>query len=136
MSQGSIGWTARMNRGVVCNDVTRDPRFYAGMNRQTGFQTKSILCAPIVQENEVIGAIEAVNTASPEGFSQEDLQPLMALGGLAAAAMKRAKAFSAVSDARTAYEEVVQDRYHWEILWLSSIVNPLAVSARHHYLCY
>lgn len=111
MSQGIVGWVARMNRGVVCNDVTHDPRFYAGMDRQTGFQTKSILCAPIVQENEVIGAIEAVNTANPEGFSQEDLQLLMALGGLAAAAMNRVRAFSAVNNARAVYEEVVQDRY-------------------------
>lgn len=111
MGQGILGWSVQHNRGVVCNDVSQDPRFFDGIDRQTGFRTKSLLCAPISLENRVIGAIEAVNTAHPDGFSQEDLQLLTALGGLAATARDRAQVFSAVSNARAAFEEVVQDRY-------------------------
>ena len=111
MGQGILGWSVQHNRGVVCNDVSQDPRFFDGLDRQTSFRTTSILCAPISQDGHVIGAIEAVNTAHPDGFSQEDLQLLTALGGLAAAAIDRAKVFSSVSNARTAFEEVVQDRY-------------------------
>ena len=111
MGQGILGWSVQHNRGVVCNDVAQDPRFFDGLDSQTGFRTRSILCAPISLENRVIGAIEAVNTAHSDGFSQEDLQLLTALGGLAAAALDRAKIFSSVSNARAAFEEVVQDRY-------------------------
>ena len=112
LGQGIIGWVAQTDRGAVCNDVTGDPRFFNGVDRATGFRTRSILCAPIHQDGQVIGALEAVNTTNAEGFSQEDLQLLTALCGLAAAAIDRTKILNNLRNARAAFEEVIQDRYH------------------------
>ena len=73
------GWVAQTGEGVVCNDVAQDPVFQ-GCRPPPGFTTRSILCAPLKQHDQIIGVIQALNTVSPEGFSAEDAVPT-ALGG-------------------------------------------------------
>ena len=111
LGQGIGGWVAQTGEGVVCNDVAQDPRFFRGVDRQTGFTTRSILCAPLKQHDQIIGVIQALNTVSPEGFSAEDLQFLTALGGLAGMALVRTQAFARVRNAGAALQEVIQERY-------------------------
>src|SRR5262249_22788139 len=73
--------------------------------------TRSILCAPLKQHDQIIGVITALNTVRPEGFSDEDLQFLTALGGLAGMALVRTQAFTRVRNAGAALQEVLQERY-------------------------
>jgi Nif-specific regulatory protein len=109
--QGIVGWVVQSGRGVVCNDVAQDPRFFKGVDHKTGFRTRSILCAPLQREGSVVGAIEIINTKNADGFTQEDLQLLMALGEMATAALARVKALASMRSAHAAFQEVVQDRY-------------------------
>jgi len=111
LGQGIGGWVAQTGEPVLCNDVSQDPRFFQGIDRQTGFTTRSILCVPLKQHDQIIGVIEALNTIKPEGFSTEDLQFLTALGGLAGTALVRTQAFARVRNAGAAFQEVVQERY-------------------------
>jgi Nif-specific regulatory protein len=111
LGQGIGGWVAQTGEGVVCNDVAQDPRWFRGVDHRTGFTTRSILCAPLKQHDQIIGVIQALNTVSPEGFSAEDLQFLTALGGLAGMALVRTQAFARVRNAGAALQEVVQERY-------------------------
>jgi Nif-specific regulatory protein len=111
LGQGIVGWVAEHGEGVISNDVSQDPRFLGQVDRKTGFRTKAVLCAPLRYESRVIGAIEVLNTAAPGGFTQEDLDLLVAFGGLATPALQRTKTFSTVRNAKTAFQEVVQERY-------------------------
>src|SRR5215468_7689756 len=111
LGQGIGGWVAQTGEGVVCNDVAQDPRWFRGIDRQTGYTTRSILCAPLKQHDQIIGVIQALNTVRPEGFSDEDLQFLTALGGLAGMALVRTQAFARVRNAGAALQEVLQERY-------------------------
>jgi Nif-specific regulatory protein len=111
LGQGIAGWVARTGEGVISNTVSQDPRFFSGVDRQTGFRTTSALCAPLKQRDRIIGVIEALNTTSSEGFTQDDLQLLMAFGGLAATAITRAKGFASVRNAGAASQETIQERY-------------------------
>jgi Nif-specific regulatory protein len=111
LGQGIGGWVAQTGEGVVCNDVSQDPRWFGGVDRQTGYTTRSILCVPLKQHDQIIGVIEALNTVRPEGFSDEDLQFLTALGGLAGTALVRTQAFARVRNAGAALQEVIQERY-------------------------
>src|SRR5215204_1561094 len=111
VGQGIAGWVAQTGQEVLSNDVSRDPRFFQGIDQQTGFRTKSVLCAPLKQHNHIIGVIEAMNTTLPTGFTPEDLQLLMAFGSLAATALTRAKAFVSVRNTNAAFQEEIQDRY-------------------------
>jgi sigma-B regulation protein RsbU (phosphoserine phosphatase) len=45
LGQGISGWVAQTGQGVVCNDVAHDERFFGGIDRQTGFTTRSVLSA-------------------------------------------------------------------------------------------
>src|ERR671938_1646488 len=74
LGQGIGGWVAQTGEGVICNDVSQDPRWFRGIDRQSGFTTRSILCAPLKQHDQIIGVIQALNTVRPEGFSDDDLQ--------------------------------------------------------------
>jgi Nif-specific regulatory protein len=111
VSQGLGGWVARTGVGVVSNDVSTDSRFYGGVDQQTGFITRSILCAPLKQREQLIGVIETLNTTKPGGFNDEDLQLLTAFGGLAGTAITQTRMFSRVHNANVAFQEVLQGRY-------------------------
>jgi Nif-specific regulatory protein len=111
LGQGIAGWVARTGQGVVCNDVSHDTRFFRGIDRQTGYTTQSVLCAPLKQHNQILGVIEALNTTRPNGFTTEDLELLAAFGGLAGTAITRTQAFARVRNVGAALQEVVQDRY-------------------------
>ena len=74
LGQGIAGWVAQTGEGVISNDVSRDSRWFGGVDQQSGFTTRSILCAPLKQHDRVIGVIEAINTTKPEGFTTEDLE--------------------------------------------------------------
>lgn len=111
LGQGIAGWVAQTGQGVVSNDVSQDPRFFGGIDQQTGYTTRSILCAPLMRRDQIIGVIEALNTTKLEGFSSEDLQLLTTFGGLAGMAISRTQAFARTRNASAAFQEVVQGRY-------------------------
>ena len=113
LDQGIAGSVVKSGEGVICNDVSKDPRFFGGIDSNMGYRTKSILCAPLKQSDQIIGAIEVLNTTNPNGFIQEDLQLLTVLGGLAGAAIDCAKVFTKTQNTNTALQEVVQDRYRF-----------------------
>ena len=111
-NKGIAGWVVESGEPVIANDVASDPRWFSGVDEKTGFHTRSALCVPLKQQDRIIGVIEALNTTSPHGFTQEDVQLLMAFGGLATTAIDRAKLFTSVQHANLVFQETVQDRYH------------------------
>jgi Nif-specific regulatory protein len=115
LGQGIIGWVAQQGEGVICQDVSRDQRFFSGIDNKTGYHTKSVLCTPLKQHGQVIGAIEVLNMADPQGLTEDDLQLLTAYGGLASTAIDRARHFSTTRNANTAFQELNQDRYRFII---------------------
>ena len=113
LGHGIVGWVAQTGQGVVCNDVSSDPRFFAGVDQKTGFKTKSILCAPLKERSKVIGSIELINTTHPQAFTDEDMKLLSAFGGLAVTAINRAKAFTTTRNSNRVFQEQIQDRYRF-----------------------
>jgi len=111
LDQGIAGWVARTGEGVISNDVSQDSRFFSGVDQQTGFRTRSALCAPLKLRSRIIGVVEALNTTNPSGFTEDDLQLLLAFGSLAATAITQAKAFTSIRNAGVALQEQIQDRY-------------------------
>ena len=70
--QGIAGWTADTGEPAIVNDVESDPRFERRFDRETGFQTRSILCVPLTFEDKVIGVIELLNKKKNGEFDAED----------------------------------------------------------------
>ncbi|MGH7820374.1 MAG: sigma 54-interacting transcriptional regulator, partial [Candidatus Binatia bacterium] len=111
LGQGIAGYVAERGEPVIANDVSKDPRFYSGVDEASGFRTRSILCVPLRQRDEVIGAVEALNTAAPGGFTQGDLELLAAFAGLAATAIDRSKVFARLRNSHAALHEAEEGRY-------------------------
>jgi len=97
--KGIVGQSVALNQGILVRDVQNDPNFFSDVDGQTGFVTKSILCAPLSVKDQRLGAIELVNKADAEGlFSDEDLQALSLLASSAALALMNAQMAQAVLD--------------------------------------
>ncbi len=94
MARGSgiAGWVADQGESVIVPDVQHDSRFFAGMDQQSGFSTRSILCVPLQTKDQTIGAIEVMNKQVGT-FDQDDMFLLQALASPAATAIEHARLY-------------------------------------------
>jgi diguanylate cyclase (GGDEF)-like protein len=74
IGQGVAGWVAHYGKPLIVPDVAKDPRFYSGVDRQTKFTTKSVLCVPMRSRDRILGVVEVVNKMGGEQFTQDDFE--------------------------------------------------------------
>jgi hypothetical protein len=86
---GIVGFCAQENVAVAVSDVEKDSRFYRVVSEATGYQTRSLLCAPMAREGRVVGCLEVVNKKGNKPFDQKDLAVLSYLAAQAAAFLSR-----------------------------------------------
>lgn len=85
---GVAGHVFQSGDGLIIQDAYADDRFNRTIDEQTGFTTKSILCAPVrTVKNELIGVIQVLNKQDGE-FTEEDLNLLEAMTTQAAVALQ------------------------------------------------
>lgn len=74
--QGIAGHVFQTGEGVIIDDAYNDPRFDESVDKETGFITRNILCAPIrTAKDVIIGVVQTLN--KDEGhFTEEDLKLL------------------------------------------------------------
>jgi GAF domain-containing protein len=79
--QGVVGWVIRYNEDLIVPYPGMDARFFEGVDKSTGFTTRSILCCPLRVSGRSVGAIEVMNKI--EGtFNDDDLILLRAIARL------------------------------------------------------
>ena len=89
--QGIVGNTVKQNLVQMVRDVNTDPDFTAQVDEQTGFTTRSILCAPLTVKNKKLGAIEVINKKTEDSlFATDDQHILTALASSAALSIHNA----------------------------------------------
>lgn len=90
--QGIVGRSVQNHSAEIVRDVQNDPNFYNKVDAETGFTTRSIICAPLRVKDERIGAIELINKRSDDGlFSEEDLRLLETMCASAGLAIHNAR---------------------------------------------
>ncbi len=90
--QGIVGRSVQNHSAEIVRDVQKDPNFYNKVDEETGFTTRSIICAPLRVKDERIGAIELINKQSDDGlFSDEDLRLLETMCASAGLAIHNAR---------------------------------------------
>lgn len=120
--EGIVGRCVQGRRGEIVHDVNEDPGFYSGVDEQTGFTTRSILCAPLTVRDQCLGAIELVNKLSDDGkFSEGDLHLLQGLSSSAALAIVNARQSEAL---------LKQERVNRELELAAEIQRSLLPRAR------
>ena len=91
-NQGIIGRALSSNAVQLVRDVAADGDFSRVVDDRTGFQTRSILCAPLVVKGKVLGALEVINKRQGDGlFDQDDKQFLQVLASMVSLAVHNAQ---------------------------------------------
>jgi sigma-B regulation protein RsbU (phosphoserine phosphatase) len=80
---------------IRVDDVARDPRFFAKADEQTGWKTRALLAAPLLDGAECIGVIEFLNPQGRPAFRQEDEELMEYFAGLVSSALVRIQAHDA-----------------------------------------
>jgi sigma-B regulation protein RsbU (phosphoserine phosphatase) len=86
--------------------VQADPDFGAAVDAQTGFTTRSILCAPMRVRGETLGAIELINKQDDGLFDDADRRLLETLASAAALAVINARMADAMVERARLKREV------------------------------
>jgi diguanylate cyclase (GGDEF)-like protein len=73
---GIAGHVYTSGRAYFSADVSRDPRFYSGVDEAIQHRTESLVAIPIRIEKEVCGVLELVNRQGAEDYSTRDLDLL------------------------------------------------------------
>ncbi len=76
LGQGIAGWCAQENVTLAVSDVKKDARYYKAISDAIGFDTRSILCVPIMVRGKVYGVIELVNKIEDDVFTSSDIEML------------------------------------------------------------
>ena len=69
MGTGLVGFCAKEGVALAIGDVARDPRFYKRIGESIGFETRSVVCAPVESDGRCYGAVELINRHGSEFFS-------------------------------------------------------------------
>ena len=92
MGEGVAGWVAQTGEAAIVNDAGRDPRFSSRVDTRTQFETRSILCAPLVSRGRTIGVLEIINRLGGR-FTRADLALVLTLVEPCAIAIENAILF-------------------------------------------
>ncbi|MCT0226045.1 PP2C family protein-serine/threonine phosphatase [Synechococcus sp. CS-1328] len=70
--QGVVGSAMTDKTIVRVDDVSKDSRFFGGADEKTGWTTRALIAAPLLDGDNCIGAIEFLNPVGRASFSDRD----------------------------------------------------------------
>ena len=88
------GWVVRHGRSLILDDVQTDERFYASVDENLEFVTRSMLAVPLITGQGVIGALEVINKLDDTHYTSQDVALMEAVASQSAAAIMNAHLFS------------------------------------------
>jgi len=107
MGTGLAGWCAKESKPVIVPDTSRDPRFFKGADKKSGFVTRSMICVPMRLKDEVIGVLQVLNRTGDIHFNDHDVDILEAVGNQAVSAIDNARLYENIQKVYLATIEVL-----------------------------
>lgn len=132
LGEGIAGWVALKNSSLIVHDVQDDSRHFEGISKSVGFETKSILAAPMRVKDSCLGVIEIINKKSSEKyFTKEDLEWLEIFSNQAGIAIQNAQNFKAVQDELSELKLAITNNADTKtLIFKSSIMTDVLALAR------
>ncbi len=90
-AQGIVGATIKSRKPLLVKDVRQEPQWYPHVDETLGFETVSVLCVPVMDKGQILGALELVNKQNDAAFDEEDQDVLLLVARLAGVALRRAE---------------------------------------------
>jgi signal transduction histidine kinase len=121
-TDGIAGWVFRNKIPLVVPDAYADSRFYRDIDDQTGFQTRNILCVPLInRENKCIGTLQALNKKSGD-YGQDDKEIMLHLANYVTIALENSRLYEKLKASDKAKQKVISHLSH-------ELKTPLAILA-------
>jgi hypothetical protein len=70
---GIVGFCAQEAVSLAISDTQKDARFYKNVSEKLGYDTRSILCAPMVSGGRTFGCLEVINKKGTSHFTDSEL---------------------------------------------------------------
>ncbi len=88
--QGIAGEVALTGKPLVVANVAQDKRHFKKLGQEIDFQTRNLMCVPLVLYDNIIGVLQVIN--KKEGrFTRSDLELLSSIASYAAIAIQNAR---------------------------------------------
>ncbi|MCK5236012.1 MAG: GAF domain-containing protein, partial [Deltaproteobacteria bacterium] len=104
VGEGIAGWVAKYAKPLVINDARSDKRFQSKMDKKSKFNTRNLVCVPVMLKGKVIGVLQAINK-SEGNFNDEDASLLTLFSNQVAIALDNARLYSELREAFYATSE-------------------------------
>jgi signal transduction histidine kinase len=91
--KGIAGWVFTHCEPLIVGDVSQDERFYQDVDHFLGYETQSLIAAPLMTPTEKLGVVQVLNKRSGEMFDEHDLDTLSALAAQAAVMFVNARLY-------------------------------------------
>ncbi len=85
------GWMIRNQKPLVINDLKSDPRIQTADDSDATFS--SLLAAPLIQKNRMIGLLSVFNKKDPKGFTDDDQRLLTIISSQSAQVIENARLY-------------------------------------------
>jgi len=93
VTEGVAGRVLQSQAAEIVNDAAHDARFYAQIDRKTGFRTRSLIAVPLVAGEEPVGVLEVLNKVGDGRFTDDERQLLELIADEIAFAIRNASLF-------------------------------------------
>lgn len=95
--QGIAGWVMEKNQTAVIQDVSKDGRFFDGIDAKEDFITKSMICVPLRTRKGFQGVLYALNKKNGQ-FTERERKVLEILSGTIAVSLENARLYGELKD--------------------------------------
>ncbi len=130
---GVAGWVFQHRSPVIVNDAYSDPRFYAEVDKKSGFKTRNILCIPLINwRGKCIGALQALNKISGD-FTVDDKELLFSISNYVTISLENMKLFEELKDLNKARERTINHLSHelrTPLAMLKAIFDRFSIEVR------
>ena len=77
--EGIAGRVVETGEPIYVADCKNDPRWAGRMDEKTGFDTRTMICAPLKNEGNCFGCIQLINKTDNAPFDEKDAELVLAL---------------------------------------------------------
>ncbi len=98
MGEGIAGCVAASGEPLLIPDTQKDSRFSKKVDRQTCFNTRSILALPVRNKGRILGVLEVLNKRAPGLFDSKDLDVLTIVASQIGIAIENARLYARMEE--------------------------------------
>ncbi len=91
LGHGIAGLVAVSGQPIAISDAQRDPRQARDIAERVGYTPRSILCVPLIHDDQVVGVLELLDKDGAPSFTTADMEVLGLFANQAAVAIEQSR---------------------------------------------